>query len=381
MSEVIFIYKKYSIIIQVEPNEMLTKVIDKFCLKANVDKKKVSFLYNDEILNENITLDKIKLKNDKQIIIIVKEGTIRRSNEIICPECYKNLFIEVDKYKIKLKCMNKHNKTLLFKEFEDSQLIDLSKIICNDCKIKNMGNVHENIFYKCLNCKIDLCPLCFSKHNKEHKRIKYNEINNLCNKHYDIYENYCVDCNKNICLKCFEEHNNHKIKYFGKLYISEDKIKEEEKDLRNLIDNLKEDIEKIKLKLDKVKTNLEKYYKIYKSINKNNCRNYETLLNKNEINNNDKIKNDIKEIINDDNINNKFKKIINVYYQMEYIEEIIIRYKINKNENEIKIFGDTFINNNKNKCTIMYEDKEYDLKEKWNVDKIKNEILEIKLKK
>ena len=66
---------------------------------------------------------------------------------------------------------------------------------------------------------------------------------------------------------------------------------------------------------------------------------------------------------------------------MEYIDEIIIRYKINKNEKEIKIFDTDFIKNNKDKCKIIYEDKEYEIKEKWNIDdNIKNEILEIKLK-
>ena len=66
---------------------------------------------------------------------------------------------------------------------------------------------------------------------------------------------------------------------------------------------------------------------------------------------------------------------------MEYIDEIIIRYKINKNENEIKIFGSDFIKNNKDKCKIIYEEKEYEIKEKFNIDdKINNEILEIKLK-
>ena len=258
MSEVSFVYKGNSIGIQAQSNEILNIVIDRFCKKENINRNKIYFLYNGEILNENITVDKIKLKNENKIIIMVKEGITRRANEILCPECYKNVFIKVDNYKIKLKCINKHNKTLLIEEFEDSQIIDLSKIICNDCKIKNMGNTHDNIFYKCLICKISLCPLCFSKHNKEHKRINYNEINNLCDIHYDNYENYCVDCKKNICLKCFEEHNNHKIKYFGKLYISEDKIKEEEKELRSLIDKMKEDIEKIKLKLDKVISNLNK---------------------------------------------------------------------------------------------------------------------------
>ena len=388
MSEVIFVYNGNSIGIQTQQNEILINVIDRFCIKGNINKEKVYFLNDGKILNENITIDKIKLNNENKKIILVYDNnninnnnSLKRSNEIICPECYKNIFIEIYNYKIKLKnCINKHNKILLMNEFEDSQIINLSKIICKSCKINNMGNTYNNIFYKCLNCKIEICPICYSNHNKEHKIINYNEKNNICDIHYDNYENYCIDCNKNICLKCFEDHNNHNIEYFGKLYISEDKIKEEEKELRNIIDRMNEDIEKIKLKLDIVKNNIEKYYEIKKIINEKNYRNYEMLLNKKEINKNN-IKDDIKEIINDDNINNKFKKIIDIYNKMEYLDEIIIRYKINKNEKEIKIFDNKFINNNKDKCKIIYEEKEYEIKERWNIDdKIKKEILEIKLK-
>ena len=53
-----------------------------------------------------------------------------------------------------------------------------------------MGNTYNNIFYKCLNCKIDICQICDSNHNKEHKIINYNKINNICEKHYNIYENH-----------------------------------------------------------------------------------------------------------------------------------------------------------------------------------------------
>ena len=376
MSEVIFIYNGNSISIQAQSNEILNKVIDRFCLKANVNRQKVCFLYNGEKLKENLTVDKIKVNN------------LKRSKDIICPECSKNIFMEINNYKIKLKnCVNRHNKTISIKEFGDSQLIDFSKIICHNCKINNMGNTDNNTFYKCLNCKIDICPICYNNHNKEHKIINFYEINNICNKHYENYENYCFDCNKNICSKCLEEHNNHNKENFEKLYISEEKIKEEEKELRSMIDKMNADIEKIKLKLDAVKSNIEKYYNIKKFINENNYRNYEMLLNKKEINNNNIIKNDIKEIINDDDINNKFKKIIDIYSKMEYTDEdedgdkIIIRYKINKNEKEIKIFDNKFINNNRNKCKILYEEKEYEIKERWNIDDtIKNEILEIKLK-
>jgi len=338
MSEVTFIYNANSIDVQAQLNEIVSTVIDRFYIKANITKGKVFFLYDGKLLDENITIDKIKINNENKRIIIVynndvninNNNNIKRSNEIICPICKKNILIEIDNYKIKLKdCINKHNKIIQIEDFENTQLINLSKIICNNCKLNNMGNTYNNIFYKCLNCKIDICPICYNNHNKEHKIINYNEINNICDKHYDNYENYCIDCNKNICLKCFEDHNNHRIEYFGKLYISEEKIKEEEKELRNIIDRMNEDIEEIKYKLDIIKNNMEKYYELVKYINEKNYRNYEMLLNKKEINNNN-IKNDIKDIINDDNIFNKFKKMIDIYNKMEYIDEIIIRYKINK---------------------------------------------------
>jgi len=50
------------------------------------------------------------------------------------------------------------------------------------------------------------------------------------------------------------------------------------------------------------------------------------------------------------------------------IDEIIIRYKINKDEKEINIFGRDFINNNKDKCKIIYNEKEYEIKEKWKIE-------------
>ena len=68
---------------------------------------------------------------------------------------------------------------------------------------------------------------------------------------------------------------------------------------------------------------MEIYYNLITSINEKNYKNYEILLNKKERNNNNNyIKNDIKEIINDDNINNKFKKLIDIYNKMECIDEM-----------------------------------------------------------
>ena len=60
------------------------------------------------------------------------------------------------------------------------------------------------------------------------------------------------------------------------------------------------------------------------------------------------------------------------------INEINIKYKI-KNESVIKIFGKNFVKNNKNICKLIYEDKEYELQETFNVNNNNKQILEIKL--
>ena len=95
MSEIIFIYNGNSISIQAQSNEILSVVIDRFCIKANVNRNKIYFLYNGEKLNENISVNEIQLnERNKRIIVydnndINNKNNIKRSNEIICPECLK----------------------------------------------------------------------------------------------------------------------------------------------------------------------------------------------------------------------------------------------------------------------------------------------------
>jgi hypothetical protein len=47
-------------------------------------------------------------------------------------------------------------------------------------------------------------------------------------------------------------------------------------------------------------------------------------------------------------------------------DEITIIYKIDKND-LIKIFDSHFVNNNKNNCKIIFEDKKYELQKYFNV--------------
>ena len=57
--------------------------------------------------------------------------------------------------------------------------------------------------------------------------------------------------------------------------------------------------------------------------------------------------------------------------------KIKIIYHNKDKEKEIKIFGDKFVENNKDKCKIFYNNKEYDLTAKFNVENINQ--LEIEL--
>ena len=72
------------------------------------------------------------------------------------PTYYKNKYI------------HNHNNNISLEEYENTQKVNLSKIICDECKIKNKGNSYKQIFYRCNTCKKNLCPLCKEKHLENH---------------------------------------------------------------------------------------------------------------------------------------------------------------------------------------------------------------------
>jgi len=262
---------------------------------------------------------------------------------------------------------------ILLNEYENIEKIDISKIICDNCKIKNKSKTYNNEFYRCNICKMNICPLCKSNHNNNHKIINYNNKNYICEIHNKDYNKYCKDCKINICMICFKEHKNHSIIDYGDIIISnEDNIKEKNR-LEEYINKLNNNIDNIIKKLIQVKINMKKYYKIYINIiNNYNSENinYEILYNINEFNkyNNNIIK-DINKIINDNNINNKFNNIINIYNNMNNINNEYnnkINYKYKKDPNNLKYILD-ITNTNDNygvndifEVFISYKDnKEY----------------------
>ena len=146
------------------------------------------FLYSSNNLNNQLLFSQCANKEDlnrKKMNILVysnddniENKSIIKSEEVICPICNEVSLIKIEDYKIKLYgCKNKHiSNHILLDEYEDSQKINLSKIICGKC-MENRSNTFNNTFYRCNICKINLCPLCKKGHEKEHNVYDYDQKN------------------------------------------------------------------------------------------------------------------------------------------------------------------------------------------------------------
>ena len=348
MAKVIYTYNGMQTTIQCDVQDLLRDINKKFLAKVETELDKVYFLYDGDKVKEDLTFqeainDMDKESNTMRVLVneINKESTkevFMKSEEIICPKCNESIRIHLKDYKINLyECINNHKiDNLSFTEFDKSQNINLSNIICNNCKEVNKGNSYNNDFYKCCSCGSYLCPLCKTIHDKKHKIINYEQKYYICDKHKDNYSKYCEQCKKNICMLCEKEHKGHKNIYFGDIMPDKDSIIEELNEFKKKIDMFNNTIKDIIKRLNNVIDNVELYYTIcnnifnYYDIQK---RNYQILNNINEFQNyNNIIIIDINKINDEDNIYNKFKLIMNVYNKMNNILNEIDN---NKKRNEL----------------------------------------------
>ena len=220
MSEIKILYNGFETIIQYQSNEKLKEIFKKFKNKIKAENKEIVYLYNGELIkDDNIILS--QLTSEQTITILAFDSynmptninTLIKSDNVICPICKESAILEEKDYKLIIYgCQNDHiTKNILINEFNKYQKIDYSKIICKECNINNRNNTYNNEFYKCDMCKIDLCPICKSKNNKNHKIINYNDKEYICNLHNEKYNSYCKECKKNICMICENNHSEHEL--------------------------------------------------------------------------------------------------------------------------------------------------------------------------
>jgi len=435
MNEVEFIYQEKKITIHCKENDLIKDICKSFALKLNLEIDSLFFIYGGEKINLGLTFIDLANNIDKErkkisIIVFQKDLNISSNNvltikEVICPKCGENSRMKLENYKITLfECKNGHKiNNILLNEYKSTQNSNLSNVKCENCKEKNRENSFNNKFFICISCHKNICPLCKSIHDKTHNIIDYELKNYICSLHNETFNSYCKKCKKNICILCEPIHNSHEMINFSKILPNKNIKMNEIKELKKNIDIFKNSIngflDNINNLLNKFIENLEILLNININILNNydeKKRNYQILQNINDLNINF-ITKDILQIINNKNIGMKLNNIIKIYSQMNNIEyekdindeSIIIENNENeydsdnffdnkkiknfekendeitliyKNFNIVKIFGSTFVKNNKDKCWIEYNGRNYQLQEyfrskKYNLSK--NSELEIKL--
>ena len=276
MSKVIFIYKGEKASIICKNEDKMKDIINLFIARYNINIDLLFFIYNGNIINLDLSFKEqanpLDLSRSEMSILVYesKEYTninnpiFVKSKEVICPQCDESCRINIKDYKINLyECKNNHkNNNFLLDDYNNTQFINESKIICNICNSINKSKIFNKEFYICIDCQKNICPFCKLSHDKNHKIIEYNKKNYICQFHITPYSFYCYDCKVNSCEKCEKNHSKHKKVYFKDILPNEYEIIEEIKEFRKKIDIFNDNINLIIKILENAKINMEKYYKI-----------------------------------------------------------------------------------------------------------------------
>ena len=206
-----FEFDQRIVTIQAKSSDLFKDVIKRFESKVDIEPTSLNYLFNGNIIDPEKKVENYKLNNANSKMKVVasykyqenKNDIIVQSKEIICSNCKMSARIKIDEHIKIFECCNKHTtEGIKIDDFPKTQDINISLIICEQCKLKNKRNTINNDFYRCLTCKKNICIICKSQHDMNHNIIKYAQINYICPKHNDTYIKYCKQCNINICFSC-----------------------------------------------------------------------------------------------------------------------------------------------------------------------------------
>lgn len=320
-------YKDKITKIECKPGEKMGDIYAKFSEKISLDINSIYLMYNERVIIQKVKIKDFLNYDDKNrneikiYAIIADEVNFKKSKQVICPVCGESAQIKFKNCKISIsECKYHHNiDDLNINEFESSQLINESKIICDRCKDRNKGITYNNEFFICNTCNSNLCVLCKASHNKSHNIINYDQKYFICGMHNELYSLYCKTCKKDICTLCEQDHDDHDVIRLGKLIIKKNDLENKIKEFKVSLDKFKEDVKNIINIFQKVIDNYENLYKINEEIihdfdMKN--RNYHLLNNLKEFYNDD-ISQKLKDINSCENFGQKITQICKIYNRID----------------------------------------------------------------
>ena len=350
------------------------------------------FIYKGKNLSIKNTQKIKSFKKTNLTIYVYKIKNKNKNNDnlknIICPICENLTLISFNDDKISLDCFQQNHSlsNLSIDLFLKIQSLIEFQNKCNYCKNKIIN--YKN-FYICSICQLNICPLCIDYHKEKkdsHQLFEYHTRAFQCNIHNNNYISYCNKCNVNLCESCEKEHKKHRKIPYKEIKPNNNKLKEITNDINDIDFKINELFSNLKIYesnfneyMNNIRNKLNEYKIIHQIIFNllNNLNNYESI--KNVINL--KTKKITKEISNYiENIKNKFKYLIEREESRNNENEITIIYRINRDKTNIRLFGQQFVENNKNNFIMIINNKKYEISEYYDLkEMILNKYLIIKL--
>ena len=332
MAQVVFQYKETNTIIKCQEGQKMIDICSNFIKESKINENEIDYFYGGHggaQFNKDFTFEQmansIDKKRKKMNVVVMdkeeadKDKSIVKSKDIICPECNQNIMMDINKFKINLfDCKNLHKvDNILLNEFEKTQMINLSNIVCDKCKTQNKSNAAA--FFLCYTCNIKLCSTCKENHDNSHNIINYDKANYNCSKHNKPFTSYCKTCKIDLCRLCEESHIKHEIILFESIKLYKNELLRKLREFNRYKDIFYLDIDKIIELLYNVKGNVGNYYKLEEYIINNyddNEINYEKLYNINSlIKSNESLTDILKSINNENKVEKKFETILKLNTQ------------------------------------------------------------------
>ena len=104
-ADLIFIYCGKDIKINCSVSEKMKDAYDRYLSTINLDIDGLTFIYDGDEINKNLTIDQIVKEKDKdkeknRYIMKIQVFGGNKIKNIICPECKDSIFIQFEDYKI-----------------------------------------------------------------------------------------------------------------------------------------------------------------------------------------------------------------------------------------------------------------------------------------
>ena len=370
-----------------EQNDIMENIFKKFLSMKSIDENSIYFCFMGRLVLKGLKLEDYlnydgKSRSKLEISVIKRDSeSIIKSNQIICPVCGEAAQIKLKNKKFEIfGCKYKHKiDDLTFDEFEKTQLIDISKIICQECKFKTKYESYNYAFFYCFNCNMNLCPICKEIHSN-HFTVKDDQ---------KLY--YCNTCQENICLSNENFHYNHEIIKFSTITTHKADFTRRMNLFKENIFDFGKIIKDIKDFLDNIEENLKRIYEFNNNLIKDynpNITNYQYLTNLNNLKElySTNIQ-DIGKFKNSKNYQEKFNNIIKIYnnlcgeesFSLEELNNKEIENKIIENEKIIKEYTKTNIEKENQIINLKNKICEYEkllIEEKLKVKELDKKIKE-----